>query len=437
MALLLSISYTAIFIALIYRIPFFRYAGISRRIISVFFILKILMGTIMFQVYSKYYPDRETADIFKYFDDSEVMFRALQENPKAFVLMLSGIGHETPELQHYYQQMKHWYREFESNLYNDSHTIIRFNALARLFSLGYYHVHTVFMCFLSLIGLIAIYRAFLPFFRNKSGYLLFAIFMLPSVLFWGSGVLKEGLLLFFLGLLLFHFFKITKKEYTFWSIFWIIVAPFMLFHTKFYVLVVAIPGMIVWLWCSTTNDRKPLLKFSIVIVGYFLISLLIRYGIPAYDPYWVIYIKQRDFLGLAGLVESGSIIPIKELSPSPLVILLAIPQAIFNVFFYPHIFQSLSLLNMMAALENLLLPASLIFSLFFLNKRNNIPLKPLLFSITFVMGLYALTGLITPVAGAIVRYKVPALPFIIIISMCLLDMEKLGKRFPYLRKLLQ
>jgi hypothetical protein len=40
------------------------------------------------------------------------------------------------------------------------------------------------------------------------------------------------------------------------------------------------------------------------------------------------------------------------------------------------------------------------------------PLVP--FCITFVVVLFVLSGIATPVVGALVRYKVPALPFLVI-----------------------
>ena len=118
--------------------------------------------------------------------------------------MLLGIGNDTPEFQQYYEQMNYWARKIDSNIYNDSHTIIRFNTIVRFFSLGYYNVHTVFICFLSLIGLTGIYKTFIPYLQDKKRELLFAVFLLPSALFWGSGVLKEGLIFFALGLLIYY-----------------------------------------------------------------------------------------------------------------------------------------------------------------------------------------------------------------------------------------
>ena len=204
MEIFLPILYTLLFILLIYKLRFFAIEGFSKRSLIIVFLLKIAAGVFMYMIYTYYYTDRNTADIFKYFDDSKVMYDALWKHPLDSVKMLTGIGNDSPYFDVYYKQMNNWYRVFESNIYNDSHTIIRFNAFIRLFSFGYFNVHTVFMCFLSFTGLVALYKFFVVYMRDKKKELFFAVFLIPSVLFWGSGVLKEAILLFGMGVMLFN-----------------------------------------------------------------------------------------------------------------------------------------------------------------------------------------------------------------------------------------
>src|SRR5690606_25791459 len=126
---------------------------VSLGTLRLLFVLKVLFGTALWAVYTYIYPDRNTADIFKYFDDSFHMYKALGERPLDYVKMLFGIGNDTPEfMQRYYGHMNNWVRQYESNLYNDAHTIIRFNAAVRLISFGEFHVHTVVAALLSMVG---------------------------------------------------------------------------------------------------------------------------------------------------------------------------------------------------------------------------------------------------------------------------------------------
>ena len=62
--------------------------------------------------------------------------------------------------------------------------------------------------------------------------------------------------------------------------------------------------------------------------------------------------------------------------------------------------------------------------------------KMVLFCFSFTLFLSAVIGMVTPVLGAIVRYKVPLLPFFVIGFLLLLDKEKLVNKFPFLKKYL-
>ncbi|MCC6836969.1 MAG: hypothetical protein IT234_00405, partial [Bacteroidia bacterium] len=212
MEIILSLAYTTFFVFLIQKIRFFELSGISKKWVTGAFLLKVIAGFAVWAIYTFYYTDRATSDIYKYFDDSKVIFDALKSNPSHYLAMLTGIGNDGADFNQYYYQMNFWARAHDTNVLNDSHTIIRFNALVRLFSMGYFNVHTVFMCFLSFIGLVAIYKTFSEFLIDKKKELFFVVFLLPSVLFWGSGVLKEGILFFALGVMIYNFNRLFELK---------------------------------------------------------------------------------------------------------------------------------------------------------------------------------------------------------------------------------
>ena len=47
------------------------------------------------------------------------------------------------------------------------------------------------------------------------------------------------------------------------------------------------------------------------------------------------------------------------------------------------------------------------------------------FALAFSLFLLTIIGLTTPILGAIVRYKIPALPFLILVALLFLDVQKL------------
>ena len=66
--------------------------------------------------------------------------------------------------------MHNWYNKVV--LFNDYRFQIRINTLLRFISLGYYHVHAVFYCFLSFVGLTALLKLLLN--TSRAQEVLFA-----------------------------------------------------------------------------------------------------------------------------------------------------------------------------------------------------------------------------------------------------------------------
>ena len=279
---------------------------ISPRVFLGVFVLKITAGTFLYWIYTSYYPNRETADIFKYFDDSYYMTQALWEQPSDFFKMLFGVNNNSPYFSEtYYEKMNHWFRVYESSMYNDSHAIIRFNAVVRLFSFGNYHVHTVFMCFVSLLGLTALFKAVSLKVRNPK--LLFAvIFLLPSTLLWGSGVLKEGLMFFGLGFLIYSLVKINSKEerkLVYWLLF-IFGLMVLLFQVKFYVLAAFATGILAYSFIEQTSQRFLSIKYGLAFILVLVLGLNFHYFSPEFNVLDLIVTKQKDFIGLAEFEQS-------------------------------------------------------------------------------------------------------------------------------------
>ncbi len=432
MEYLLTILYTAFFIFLIFRIPFFETNGLSRKFIAIFFVIKVIAGVLLSLVYTFYYTDRSTADIFKYFDDSKVMHDALFQKPVDFFKMLFGYKNDNAYFDNnYYKIMNNWYRPYEPNVYNDNHTIIRFNAIVRLVSFGYYNVHTVFMCFLSTIGLLALFKTFFHFLKEKRKELAIVLFLIPSVLFWGSGVLKEGLLLLGLGMLLLNFIKFVNHGFSFRLIIGIIVGLLILAYMKYYILTILIPLLISYFIIAKTTNRFAIIKYTAVIIIFFGVLLNIHRIFPQYNVLEILSQKQNSFVYLAESLNAGSLVNRNLLQPSVSDFILKTPKALYTVFFRPFIFEVNSPFTLMAAIENMMFLILFIFSLFFFKfKKENINI--LLFCLFFVLITFLLTGLTTPVLGAVVRYKVPALPFLAIVLLLVIDKEKVLTKFKFL-----
>ena len=431
---LLSTFYFLIFCLIISKISFFKDTHIPKFWFIVLFSLKVLTSIFLTFLYSKYYTNRDTADIFKYFDDSKIMFDSIKTNPIDYLKMLFGFDNDTYINNKYYQHMGNWVRPGTKDLFSDTHIIIRFNAFVHLFSFGNIHVHNIFINFISLLGLTMLYKAFKQFNHNKERVLFYILMLVPSILFWGSGLLKESIIFFALGIFFLNLFRLTKKfkvQYLFYLLFAILLILF----TKFYLLAALSIPILGYSLNKYFSLNKPIYGYLIAIVLFVIvlnISPLISHELNFIKQ---IVVKQQDFSRFI-LIEgatSGFLIP--ELSDG-LSLVENIPNALINTLIRPYLWECNALFVWLSALENIAVLALIIIAIIFRKKMNKAQQNIFYFNLMFVFCLFTLIGLTTPVFGAIMRYKIPGLILLLISILMVLDLQKIKHKYPLLKKIL-
>lgn len=462
--------------------------GVKTWITATLFLIKILASFAVWGVYTYYYADRQYADIWKYFDDSKIIAAALPDQPGDYFKMVTGFGDQEDLDDRYYTKMNHWHQKFENNLFNDSHTIIRYNALLMPISGGNYHFHSLVMCILGFIGCTALFRFFLHFLPQWKNALVMVLFLLPSFVFWTSGVLKEGLMFLALGVLFEQLFISQRPALV--RLLLIFIAAFILAITKLYLLLILFIPLVLFVISQHLKRFTAILWLSGIGICIALAGGL-HFAKSTYDPFRLLINKHNDFLNLSiggtfmyndtavvyvdaahhdamrypqpGICRisgptpavywlhakgfddtlhtihandsvsytimtdyprAGSLLHEKPLY-SATDVLLSIPGALNNATMRPYPWEARSALLIPSALENLLLYAILIAALFFRKKiTSNLFYFLCWFSITYLI----VAGLTTPVLGALVRYKIAALPFLLSALFMLIDTERLPAR---------
>jgi uncharacterized membrane protein len=471
---------------------FFSIAEISKRTIAGIFILKVIVGFIGLSIYTYYY---NKFDAIAFFRNSVIIYDTLLQHPSHFIKMFTGIDSNNPILQVYYSKMPLWDKTFEDVLFNDSRTLIRLNVLFRFFSFGSFYVHIIFMCFLSLLGLTALYKVAVKYVNENKKLLIIGIFLLPSILFWTSEVLKEGLVAFAVGMLVYASNFGLEKKYTLAKILLLVLSISILLFIKIYVLIALLPGLFLNVWISYSSPKWIFLKYGCIILLFFC-SAFILYNINSdYNLLKIIVDKQAKTISEARgglfLVSSNSFIclnynekdralepipgkgyrikngssymqweldnmkdttfvvnskdtaiykmlyqvkptntllKLNKLRPTITNVLSNVPQALLNTLINPAIWNSKNLLQTLSAVETTVLILLIICTIIFFNPLyEHSPI--IFFCFSFVLILFIIVGLITPVVAAIVRYKVPALPFLCIGLLLLMDTKKITQLF--------
>ena len=137
-------------------------------------------------------------------------------------------------------------------------------------------------------------------------------------------------------------------------------------------------------------------------------------------------------MSLAETMDAKSYMNTYALEDNPWSFLVNIPQGLFNSVFRPFIWEVYNPLILMSAIENLILIGFMAFCVYWrkTERVSNLALCALLYSTS----LLAIVGMVTPIMGSLVRYKIPALPFLLLFFLMILDVNKLKQKFPKTQK---
>jgi hypothetical protein len=408
--------------------PLFKQSFLSYRFICGLFLIKVLVSFALFGIYTWYYTDRMNNDIFKYYDDGKIMYGALRQNPADYVKMLTGISGNEPPLNTYYKSMNFWIKPYNYEIVNENKTLIRLNAFICLFSMNNYFIHALIFIFLSFIGLFAIFKLLAPYFEHSKYLLAVLIFLMPSTLFWSSAILKESLVFFNMGLMLWYLNKIFNNHINFKNVLLTFLFAYLLSVSKIYILILLIPGITSLLAFKFMPKVNKLILFTLVHV----VVIYLFFNSTFFSPYnfpEIVVAKQHDFINMVNSFPNvGSKIQIPILESNLQSFIINTPKALINSFFRPFIFESHNLVSLFSALENIGIMLTFALLIFYHKKPTVSNTYWFWFSLSFTLLLFDLIGLTTPVLGALVRYKIPALPFLLFLLFNYMDVNKINTK---------
>ncbi|MCA1763379.1 MAG: hypothetical protein LC664_10360 [Flavobacteriales bacterium] len=290
--------------------------------------------------------------------------------------------------------------------------------------------------FFTLIGLVAIYKLLAAYFPRKKAAMFLAVFLLPSVLFWASGVLKESILIMGLGLFVLGFFRWIYGEHSKADIFSLFLGFALLLITKGYVLQCMAPAILGLILVKAFKGRKFYFWFALPHLLALILVFAGGYISDKLDVPRIMGLKQIAFANVAEQSNSGSAIELPEIRQSADVVLHA-PEALTTTYLRPWPWEWDKITYIPPALENLFLMICLLLMAWNFKKPYGLAIPILAFSASFALVMGVLTGEVVSILGALVRYKVPSLIFLFVLIFGLTDHIKLQRRFPALRKLVK
>lgn len=423
MDIVLPIFWIGVFALLLWKHPFFRLQGIAPWVLFTIFGCKLAASGALHIIYTNYYPDRATADIFKYFDDAVVLFGSIHESVGDFFKILFGLNCDTPEMFHYFQDTNHWTRMYEYAPFLDNRLIIRTNMLIMFLSFGNIGVHYIIADGISLFGFLLIYKTFESFY-GKNLLVLLVITLMPSSLLWTGGILKECLATFALGCATYGSFNCIRNCNA-KNIAYCIIGLMLLIVLKFFILVALIPAIAAWFATEKIQPKQKWLPYVIVCFGGIIAIGILDFGTHTLPFFESFAGKRTDAINTAILYNAQSVVPLEKIESTAWNFIKETPSAFWNALALPYIWNIHGIVQIAPALESLLFFVLLALIIVFPKRPDENQKNFIWFCVCFSLILLWEIGISTPVIGGIVRYKIPIFPFLYTTLVLLVDWEKI------------
>jgi hypothetical protein len=314
-------------------------------------------------------------------------------------------------------------------------TVIKSGALFSMLSLGSFIGASFGLTLISFVGMWMFYRVMQDLYPHLHRQLAFAILFVPSVCFWGTGLMKDPLSLGGVGMfvygLYFLFYKPGNRGLIL-PLIALIVGLYYSIVVKAYVAVAVVPAAVVWLSLLYKNKikNKTLRALSVpfllaIGLGFGSIALqqvaqsfkLEDIALEAAKTQWWISLNTEQFGG------TGYSLGVFE--PTTTGMLKKAPEAINVALFRPYLWESKKIIVIPSALEavfTLLFTLYVFFSVgLFRTIRELFADSTVLFCLIFSIIFAFAVGFTSMNFGALARYKIPALPFYFSAMVILLD----------------
>lgn len=393
------IFYSIIFIYVLHRLTRNK-APLTVTELSLAFLFKVAMGCLYGYIYGHFYNGDDT---WMYHHHSLGELQKLLHEPVHYFTELGPAESFAWAGGGFWQGLSAYINTLE----NDS--IIKILSIANIFSRGNYYINVVFFNFILFWGHYWLFSLYVKEFPEKRKPLLLLIFFFPPLVFWLSGIRADGLILFFLALLLIQFRR-WLYDHKKWALVYCIIAGTGIIIFRIQVILLVIPALTAW-YISVKFKRKPVTTFIWVFGIGGLLFFATAWVSPAKNLPGVIVNRQQAYMAL-----QGTRFPLDSLQPSITGFARVLPQALSHTFVRPYIWEAKGALQLMTAVEIivcwLLVITAMVKKEIHWKKTLTSPL--LLFSLSFGITLYIFIGFTIPFPGAIVRYK--AIPELLLLT---------------------
>lgn len=338
-----------------------------------------------------------------------------------------------------------WYKyEFAFGRHNflrttPNFTTVKITALVNLFSFNSYIISTILFSCLSFLGVWNMYYLFCKIYPHLKKQLFYAIFFIPSVILWGSGILKDTITITCVAWIVYSFINlIILQRKKFWSFIILIGATLSIAYIKPYILYVLYPCLFIWvqgnlkILIKSNLLRRLLAPFvaMVLVASSFFLSQQLSEGAGRYSLDRIEGTVEgfQSWHTNVSNTKHASGYTLGDMDFSTTGIIKKIPSAMAVTFFRPYLWEATNASTLLGAIEGIILLSISLwlvlkfrFRLFRIIFQNNDISFLLLFAIIFGV----VVGITSYNFGALSRYKIPAQMFYVIALILIADKTNL------------
>ena len=411
---LLFFFYLVLFCRLIIRIKFFKNSGMDGRTLVGLFLVRVIAGLINGYINLYYYQGTDTAG-FQLMGIDE--YHLLFHQPAEYFTNIFQSGHQSGYGS---------FLESSNSFWNDTRNniIVKMLSVFDIFSGLNFFINSLIFNFLIFFGAVGLYRVFVDILPASRIILMICIFLLPSTVYFSSGIHRDGLIFLSLSMIIYYmYFMIRRKQYLLRGILFTLLYISLIILLRNFVFIILFPALLAWFLA----EQKPNYSFWVFLGVYFFIGTLFfcsGFLPPAFNLPLHVSNRQIDFILIAR--RGASAININPLYPNFRSFLNNLPQALNHSFMRPYLTEHLSFLYTLSGLEILFYEILIFLFIFF--RKKIVSVYPLIYFCVFLtISTFLAIGYTIPIIGAIVRYRSIYLPFLLIPVLNYIDWTRLKK----------
>jgi len=378
---------------------------------------KITGGVVFAIIYTTYYPGGDTTS---YYECSLAFFNLLFQDGADFLTAYLGPGN--PEIKSLFTTdtgSPLAYMFFDDK----TRTVIKLVVPFLVLGFGSFFLTTVLIAIFTYGGLWRLYLMFTSYFPQFSRELAISVLFMPSVIFWGSGILKDSFTLaatcyFTVATndLILH----KGKALSNWAV--LIISGLIIINVKPYLLIILFPGTLVWYFYDKIrriqnaffrNIIVPVV-YSLIIIGSYLLLTGLGDKLGKFSPEKAMETAVVTAQDLKQEYYEGNSFDIGPFDATPASIASKFPVALVAGLFRPFLWEAKNVAMVLSAIENTFILGATLLLLIIIRRKvlvafiSNHPV--ILYCIFFSLLFAFMIGITTSNFGALVRFKIPLIP---------------------------